>query len=250
MHAMRRLPLRVGYKQTISIFSTLGGGVSIPIGLEVVAKEAVQTPVGKFDCFKVVLSVNQTFWFSDDAHRYLVKMEIPGATALLTSVSQRKLGEPVPFSDQALGVSVTAPAGWVIHKRSNGSAEGETAIYFLDPEAILETGLLRLVESAKLPALAGQSARAWLEMELKETFGQRLKDVKVRSESWKTENIAGRLVTSCVADYVERDRPMVLLCSALQGPKNSEQFAFALPADQLAALKPAVDSIIASYRAK
>jgi hypothetical protein len=109
---------------------------------------------------------------------------------------------------------------------------------------------LRRVETAKLSVPARQSARAWIEADVKENFGPKLKDLKVRPESWKNENIAGRLVTSCVADYVDRDRPMVFVCSASQGPQKAEQFAFTLPADQFAKFKPAIESIIASYRAK
>ena len=75
MHAMRRLPLQIGYKTTLPIISTLGGS-QIQIALEVVSNETVEVPAGKFDCFKVHLGlVNQDFWFSDDAHRYLVRFE-------------------------------------------------------------------------------------------------------------------------------------------------------------------------------
>jgi hypothetical protein len=55
---------------------------------------------------------------------------------------------------------------------------------------------------------------------------------------------------SCVADYLDRDRAMVLYCTGALGSVKSEQFNFACTADQFEALKPAFDSIIASYRAK
>jgi tetratricopeptide (TPR) repeat protein len=70
---MRRLPLATNYTKTISIITTLGGGTTLPLKIEVVGTESVVTPAGTFDCFKVELSVRQTFWYSTDAHHYLVK---------------------------------------------------------------------------------------------------------------------------------------------------------------------------------
>ena len=86
MHMMRCLPLQIGYKTTIPTITTLGGGAVIPVGLEVTAKEMVEVPAGKFDCFKIPLSIGQTFWITDDAHRYLVKFEGGGATGSLARV--------------------------------------------------------------------------------------------------------------------------------------------------------------------
>jgi hypothetical protein len=251
MHLMRRLPLKIGYKPNLTIFSTLGGGVAIPITLEVTAKEKITTPAGTYDCFKVDLSVNQTFWFSDDAHRYVVKFEAPGVTATLNSIAQRRADEPVAFADQALGISFTAPAGWVIHKRTSGLPESEAVVHFLDPNAVAEPGRLHLFETAKLPAAGRQSPRAWIEAELKDgPAAKKLKDLKIRPESWKSQNVAGRVGAVCMADYLERDRAMVLLVVAVHGPKKSEQFSFACPADEFEALKPAFESIIASYRSR
>jgi hypothetical protein len=75
MDFIRRLPLKPGYKVSAPVFSTLSG-MEIPIALEVKGKESVTVPAGTFNCFKVQLSVGQTFWFSDDAHRYLVMRQL------------------------------------------------------------------------------------------------------------------------------------------------------------------------------
>ncbi len=104
VHLMRRLPLQVGYKTTLPVFPTLGAANTLSVSLEVRRRETVEVPVGKFDCFVVHLGlVNQDFWFSDDAHRYLVKFEAGPITAQLTSITQRKRrASPSSFATMSL----------------------------------------------------------------------------------------------------------------------------------------------------
>jgi hypothetical protein len=106
-HLPRLLPLAVGYKTTIPVIATIAGGAVIPLGVEVVKKETLEVPAGKFECFKLQLSIGQTLWYSDDAARYLVRFDGGGAIGQLASISQRKPGELVSFRDEALGVSLT-----------------------------------------------------------------------------------------------------------------------------------------------
>jgi hypothetical protein len=64
VHAMRRLPLQVGYKTTMPVVAAPWPAEAvIPLGIEVQAKETVETPAGKFDCYKVHLNINQDFWY-------------------------------------------------------------------------------------------------------------------------------------------------------------------------------------------
>jgi hypothetical protein len=248
MYAMRRLPLQVGYKTALPIISTLGGGNLISIGLEVLAKETVEVPAGKFGCFKVHLGlVNQDFWFSDDAHRYLVKFEAGPVTARLVSIAQRKPGEAVRFHDDELGISFTAPADWVIWRAKNGQPEKQELIRMLDPEADTDDAGVRLFASDSLSAGAQtiQSARAWAEQDL-----QKNKNVKVRPDSWKTYTIDGRQGVGCIVEYTEHSKPRVQFLVHVLGPKNSELFVLTCAPDKFDALKTAFDSILASYRTK
>ena len=246
MHGMRRLPLQVGYKTTLPIISTLGGGNLISIGLEVLKKETVEVPAGKFDCFKVHLGlVNQDFWFSDDAHRYLVKFEAGPVTAQLVSITQRKPGEAVQFRDGELGISFTAPADWVIWRAKNGQPEKQELIRMLDPEADTDDGGVRLFATDSLSAAAQQSARAWAEEDL-----QKNKSVKVRPDGWKTYTIDGRQGVGCIVEYTERGKPRVQFLVHVLGPKNSELFVLTCAPEKFDALKTAFDSILASYRTK
>ena len=188
MYAMRRLPLQVGYKATLPILVTLSGA-SIQVGLEVVGKETVEVPAGKFDCVKVHLSVvNQDFWFSDDARRYLVKFEAAPVIANLTSVIQRRAGEPVPFDDRQLGISFVAPPGWVVWRAMHGQPEGQVLIRALDPDADTTDGGMRLFATDTLSEIARQSARAWAQ----EMTGKYITH-KVRPDSWQDITIVGCL---------------------------------------------------------
>ena len=246
VYVMRRLPLEVGYKTAIPVFSTMGNGSIIGIGLEVKGKETVETPAGKFDCFKVHLSpVNQDFWFSDDAHRYLVKFEAGVVTAQLISIAQRRPGEPVAFHDQETGASFTAPADWVVWRATHGQPEGQVLIRTLDPGADTYDGGIRLFATDTLSEAARKSARAWIDEDL-----QANKQVKVRPDSWKNFTIDGRPAVSYVADLTEGGKPQVQYLARVLGTKYSELFVITCPPEKSDALKASFDTIIASYRTK
>jgi hypothetical protein len=246
MYAMRRLPLQVGYKTTLPIITTIGGGQLISIGLEVLAKEMVEVPAGKFECFKVHLGlVNQDFWFSDDAHRYLVKFEAGPVVAQLVSITQRKPGEAVQFRDGELGITFTAPADWVIWRAKNGQPDKQELIRMLDPGADTDDGGVRLFATDSLSAAAQTSVRAWADEDL-----QKNKNVKVRADGWKTYTIDGRQGVGCIVEYTERSKPRVQFLVHVLGPKNSELFVLTCAPEKFDALKAAFDSILASYRTK
>ena len=243
---MRRLPLQVGYKTTLPVFSTLGGGNKIPIALEVTGKETVEVPAGKFDCFRVHLGlVNQTFWYSADSHRYLVKFEAGPITAQLTSVTQRHPGEPVAFHDDETGASFTAPGDWVVWRAQHGQPEGQVLIRTLDPDADTTDGGMRLFATDTLTKAARQSARAWMEEDLGEN-----KRITVRPESWKNFTIDGRPAVSCVMDYNESGKGRVQYEARVLGTKYSELFVITAAPDKFDALKAQFDGIVASYRTK
>lgn len=74
---MRRLPLAVGYKTTLtSLPFAVGQATPKKLDLAVTGIEAVNAPTGKYNCYKVVFgAIGQTFWFSADASRKLVKFQ-------------------------------------------------------------------------------------------------------------------------------------------------------------------------------
>jgi hypothetical protein len=248
VHAMRRLPFRIGYKTTLPIVSPLGGSGLLRIGLEVVGKETVEVPAGKFDCYKVHLSlVNQDFWFSDDAHRYVVKFEAGPVSAQLSSISQRRPEEPVKFHDDELGISFTAPADWVIWRAKHGQPEGQELIRTLDPGADTADGGMRLFATDSLSEKAQQSSRAWAE---EYAAKNKTANVKIRSDSWQDITIDGRPGVSYVAEGNTSGKKWVQFLAQVLGPKNSELFVLTCAPEKFDALKTQFDSIMASYRTK
>ena len=246
VHMMRRLPLQIGYKTMLPVLSTVGGGPVFSVGLDVPGKETVVVPAGTFDCYKVHLSmVNQTFWFSADTHRYLVKFEAGPVTAELTSIAQRNPSQVVPFCDDELGISFTAPANWVIWRARNGQPAKQELIRALDPDADTDDGGMRLFATDSLSETAQQSARAWSEDQLAKN-----KDVKVRPDSWKNYTIDGRQGVGCIVEYTERGKPRVQFLLRVLGAKNSELFVLTCAPEKFDALKAQFDSILASYRTK
>jgi hypothetical protein len=246
VHMMRRLPLQVGYKTTLPVLPTLGGETVLSVGVDVQGRETVTVPAGTFDCYRVHLGmVNQTFWFSADTHRYLVKFEAGPVTAELTSIAQRNPGQVVPFRDDELGISFTAPANWVIWRARNGQPAKQELIRTLDPDADTDDGGMRLFATDSLSETAQQSARAWSEEQLAKN-----KDVKVRPDSWKNYTIDGRQGVGCIVEYTERGKPRVQFLLRVLGAKNSELFVLTCAPEKFDALKAQFDSILACYRTK
>ncbi len=131
-------------------------------------------PAGTFDCYKVELSFtgqSQTFWYSTDAHHYLVQFKGGGVIAVLAAVTQRPEGEPVQYQDPAFGFSLAAPAEWMFHRAETPSEKEKTRVVVLDPEGIATTTVD--VGSRKLlPPEAQQSLRTWAEQEVSQERGQ------------------------------------------------------------------------------
>lgn len=247
MHLLRRLPLAEGYKTKFAIITTLGGGVIMPIGVDVPKKESVTVPAGTFECFKVALDIGQNFWISDDEHRYLVKFDGGGAEGHLVSVNHRKINAPVPFRDDSLGLTLTAPAEWVIQRSSNPK-KNKSHIYLLDPAANADACVIVLEKSDSLPAGARQSARAYADHNIREEVLKEQKEAKVRAASWKTYNIGGRPAVGCAVDFVEGEKPMAAFLIYAVGPTHCENFVLTCAPEQLDGLQKQLEQIIASYR--
>ena len=245
MDYIRRLPLKVGFTTTLPIFSTMGGQ-GIPIGLQVTGTEMVEVPFGKFECLRVPLSVGQTFWFSNDAHRYLVKFDAGAVSAKLTSVLQRKADEPVTFRDGELGVSLTAPPNWVICRYKNGQPDTQTLIRTYDAGADTDDGGVRYFETSSLAPEAQKSSKAWAESRLKQDLG----DGKMRPDGWKDYTVAGLPGAGFTADISANGKPQTFFSLYVVAPKESEHFVLICPKEKFESLMKDFDGIIGSYQRK
>jgi hypothetical protein len=112
LQLMRRLPWAKDYATTLQVFTGLGGGNIISIKCSLAAVEKVTVPAGTFECFKVKLSlVNQSFWYSTDAHRYLVKFEGGGVIAELRKIEPGASSDFIKEGDAIFDFETGAAAG-------------------------------------------------------------------------------------------------------------------------------------------
>ena len=248
---MRRLPLAPDYKTTLQIFTGLGGGNVLPLEAKVTAQQKVNVPAGTFDCFKVELSkVRQTFWYSTDAHHYLVKFEGGGAVGVLAAVTQRKAGEPLRYQDPALGFSLMAPGDWMFHRADSKSDKAKAAVVILDPDGIA-TSIVNVSSRTNLWPEAQKSLRAWAEKEIADGEGSKiLKDLVIRPESWKDRMVAGKPGISFIGDFVEGDEKKIGYAVFTFGNNNAATFVLLAGAKDFEAFQPKFEAIVESYKEK
>jgi len=243
---MRRLPLSDGYQASARILASLAGGI-IGVKFTVSGPEKLEVPAGSFDCYKVELNINQTFWYSTDAHHYLVKFEGGGVIAELASITQRSPGSTVTYQDATDHFSLLAPAGWVFD-RTDGAHGNSYTVAFLDPGAVGNTGVdVKSLE--KIPAQKKSSLRAWANSEAEEA-ATLYKDFKVRADSWKEQTVGGQPAISLIADYTAgKDKNIAYAVLTKSGNKGLI-FECMVSAKDFEALRPDFDAIVDSYKSR
>jgi hypothetical protein len=248
---MRRLPLADGYKIPLRVFTGLGGGNVISVQIEVTGEEKVEVPAGTFDCCKVELGkFNQTFWYSTDAHHYLVKFEGGGVIGVLTSVTQRKAGDPVPYLDPLLNFSLAAPADWLVFRTDAEDDKDKARVIAVDPEAI-GTSIVSVGSRKSLWPEAQKSLRAWADKEIADGEGSKaLKELTIRPDSWKDRPVAGRPGLSFMGDFVEGKEKKVGYAVFTFGETNAATFVLLIQAKDFEAFLPKFDAMVDSYKEK
>ncbi len=243
---MRRLPLADGYKIDQPVLASLGCNV-VPITWEVSGPEKVQIPSGTYDCYKVSLSINQTFWYSTDANRRLIKFEGGGAIGELTGVTHHTPGEKAAYEDVTNNFSLTAPAGWSFD-REEVDVKGKTVVQIIDPEG--SSASLVTVESMDhIKPEEKKTLRDYVNHEVAEAAKQK-KDFQVREDSRKDRKVAGQPALGVIADYVEGKTKMVAYGVWSFGETNAVYFQILTSAKDFGALQPQMDAIIDSYTNK
>ena len=250
---IRRLPLGPGYKTIVHIFTGLGGGNIVAVQVAVTGAERLEVPAGAFDCYKVELSFvgqSQTFWYSTDEHHYLVQFEGGGVVAVLTAVTQRKAGEPIPFQDPAFGFSLAAPADWMFYRMDPKEQKNKTRVMVLDPEC-LATSVVSVGTRKLLSPEAQQSLRAWAEKEIAQGEGREsLKELQIRPDSWKDRTVAGHPGLSLLGDYAEGAEKKIGYVVFTLGNTNAAMFGLLTKAKDFEAFQPKFEAIVDSYKEK
>ena len=248
---MRRLPLTSDYKTVLHIFTGLGGGNIINLEAKVTAQEKVEVPAGSFDCFKVELSmVRQSFWYSTDAHHYLVKFEGGGVIGALAAVTQHKTGEPLQYRDPALGFSLTAPADWLFHRPDTSTDKDKARVVVLDPDGIA-TSIVSVGTRKALWPEAQKSLRAWADKEIADGEGSKaLKELTIRPDSWKDRTVNGKPGLSFIGDFVENSEKKIGYAVFTFGDTNAATFFLLCGVKDFEAFRPKFEAIVDSYKEK
>ena len=247
---IRRLPLTKDFKQKVPVLATFGDG-PLEIEAEVTGLETIEVPAGRFDCFKLKM-MTETYWISNDVHRYPVKFESSGLTGTLDTIRVNKPGELVTHRDDKVGFSISAPADWYIDVEAHDDKE-EVSFHLLDPHAdalselvAAPSGKLKEWLTTRISDQQEVSARAWLELGIKRRKETR-KNFTVRPDSWEDRTISGNHAVSYIADYVEQDKAMVHYAVCSLGKSTALQFKTRIEKDRFEDFKDAFDKIAESY---
>ena len=196
MFGFRQLTMKVGYKSEVPVRVSFTGGNAIGIKVEVTKTEEVETPVGKFDCFKVETNIGQTFWISDTPERYMAKFEGGGVEALLTSIDH---GKPVKLRNEKLKLAVTVPAGWFHYPTGASNEESSGGFRLISPDSFLAASV-KVRKKSLLSSEERDSTDAWADSLIK-TAQDAHKKTTVRDGSRQETSLAGEKAVELTLDY-------------------------------------------------
>jgi hypothetical protein len=251
VHLMRRMPLDLGYKTTLPIVSTIAGGVSIPVEIEVAARETVRVAAGEFECFKVALEVQgikQSFWISTDPNRYAVKFEAGGAIGELQAVRYRTPGGMIHYQDPKFGFSLAAPDDWHFYVHETRD-QRKVQLAVIDPMAIANT-LVRVQSLEEVETRHRSSLRDWARNDVERNIEKRLKDFKMRAEGWSDVVINGQPAVRASADFAEGNRRKVWMTTCVFGEGTATSFSTEVEVEKLEEFGRQLELVLNSYVAK
>ena len=238
----RLLPLKDGFKTKLNIVAPLTA-TKVPLGLEVTGIETVEVPAGKFECFRLDLDINQTFWISTDAHRYIVQFEAGGVVAHLKEVRHRQADESTQLDREEF--SATLPPNWHAYTPLQTDDDGKTTTFLIDPEA----SVLAKVEIGPLKSIESKvgTPQGWLELAL-EGARKRYKNVKLADEGYETIKVGDREGSSMICTHDHGDVAQTSWRVAIFGDAAAARIRFTTPTDDFAKWQPAAQEIVASLR--
>jgi hypothetical protein len=239
----RRLPLKVGYKTEISVVSSLGSG-EIKLNLEVPEMETLDVPAGKFECYKLELNIGQTFWISNDEHRYVVRFAAGGVTADLARVDKDG-AKSAEFQGERF--KLTLPGGWRSYAPQAGlSDEKSKTVFLLDPNAVVDAQV-RVGALDTLETDERKSPTAWTEAATKK-ISKAVKNFKLRDPAVKDVKLGEHTGAVMIADYVEGKQATTMYGIAVFADKTAINLRFTMPTNILDELQPQLDEIVNSFK--
>jgi hypothetical protein len=230
------LPLEVGFKSTLPVIVEFASGNQLDIGVEVPAKDKIETPVGTFDCFRLELNIGQTFWISDTPERYVVKFEAEGKSGVLSSIHKN---EPRKVSTSAGEFSVEVPGSWHAVELA---ADGDVGrgIFMVPPQ--MAAVRVQIRERSLLSATERVSNQAWTDGRMKDR--QRLiKEFAIRDNGTMPSKIAGHDAVSVIYAGTLFGRSVVGYDTMCLTEDSALLFAATTAADAFDSLRPELEKI-------
>ena len=249
LQLIRRLPLAAGFKKTINVFVAPNGGIIVPVQLEVTGAETIQCAAGTFACHKVLLTLggtSQTLWYSTDATHTLVKFEAAGVIAELSAIKRSGPDQPTPLREPTLGYSFVAPAGWL-------ARPGNIASKYMTFNLVDEAGTAVITVSATpqkdfAPEQVA-SVRAYARHQV--GMGKQFTPVfEVHPDSWRETTVGGQPALTCVADHARPPMKNLAVSTYALVDGNAVCITAYVDPENLEALRPNYDALIASYKSK
>ena len=232
----RRLPLAEGYKGEINVIGSLTQA-KVPIGLEVTGVETVEVPAGKFECFKLKLSIGQTFWISTSDKREIVRFEVSGVEANLIEVRK---ADSAPTTIGGDKFSMTLPLGWY-------GFDSDDVTFLLDPDNSMRSQIAQVaIEEAKEKA---DSPEAGLKSKI-DKIKKAHKNVTAKESDVKTLSIAGHKAAMLDYDYNDDKAPKHVRILSVFGSKTALELIFKMSADQKDKQLPKIQKLIDSLKLK
>ncbi|TWU59311.1 hypothetical protein Poly51_20990 [Rubripirellula tenax] len=240
----RRLPLKPGYKTDVTVVSTLVAS-KVPIELEVTGTETITVPAGTFECFRMELNIGQTFYISNDPHRYIVRFEAGGVTADLTRVGPSQAGKPTSFDSDRL--STTLPPDWFAYTPSNPGSNKTVKTYLIDPlaraDVRLEVGPLDEVQEKHA------SPSDWLTSSLDE-YKKQLKDFAITQAGVRPIKIGDQDAAVAEITFTDGKRSMKGTRITLYGTESAANLGYMAEGEDFDGLAKSFQQLVDSVRVK
>lgn len=184
---LRAVPYQLDQVFSIPFRNPVNGAV---INLELTATEKLQVKVfGKeYDCFKINSNINQTFYVTVEEPKLVVRMDLPGAKALLKTVEDYDATVPRKLKSKALPIRFDLPEGSIFHPPTD-----KKDIFRLDfniGDMTILHGLLEVTLTKNIPLEVRKSSKRvaeWISAKEEKQFDSRALD----SESWEEMTIDG-----------------------------------------------------------
>ena len=240
----RRLPLKEGFKTTVQIVSTLGTTL-IPLEVNVSKLEKIDVPAGSFECFRLELSIGQTFWISTDVHRYIVQFRGGGVTAGLSEIRQSPFDESTEVEEP--NFSVALPPDWFVYTPSGNEQDPSPTTTIIDPDSISNTR----IEAGPLDRIQADHASpdVWLEKSIEE-YRERMNDFKLQSPGIETTTVGGQPAAKATFTFEEGNREMTAQRITIFGKSSAANVRFAVETDQLEQWMPQFHQVLSTLKVK